>query len=300
MGKKAWMFSGQGNQEIGRGRELLESFKEIRDVAKKAEDITNRPIRKIMSYGPKELLDQTSNTQIAVVVVSLGLLAVRLNKRRVERPDYVIGHSVGEGPAAVAAEAMDQESVLTWTRERGIAMEEEGALHPGKMAAILGMKDAVVERIARTNGAYVANYNIPDQQTVITGGMDEVDAASVEAEAEGAKRVIPLEVTIGAHSPLLAGAVERVARAMDGLKISDPRAIIAANVGKLVTLGSELRTLLPEQLQLPVKFGQSIALLHKEGVTEFVEFGYTDVLSRMVKRQLRGESVIVRHAQDDI
>lgn len=300
MSKKAWMFSGQGTQEVGMGRELLEAFKEVADVAKKAEDVTNRPVRKMMLEGPKDLLDRTSNTQIAVVVISLGLLAVYLKKHRDERPDFVIGHSVGEGPAAAAAESMDVESTLVWTHERGLAMEEEGARNPGKMAAILGMKDAVVERIARTTGAYVANYNVTDQQTVISGGADEVDAGIDAANEQGAKKVVPLDVTVPAHTPLLAGAIDRVSKAMDGIHVLDPIVPIAANAARFITSGNELKAALPEQLRLPVKFSQSIELLRNDGVTEFLEFGHTDVLSRIVKRQLRGEDPIVRHAKDDL
>jgi [acyl-carrier-protein] S-malonyltransferase len=195
---------------------------------------------------------------------------------------------------------MSYEAALLWVHERGLAMEEEGRRNPGKMAAILGMRDVIVESIAGANRAHVANYNIPDQQAVISGGIEEVDSASEEAAREGARKVVPLEVTVPAHTPLLEGAVERVTGVVNGLDISDPLTPIAANTARIIHKAAELRVLLPGQLTLPVRFGESIKQLREKGVTHFREFGHGDVLSAMVRRQFRGEEIITQHAKDDL
>ncbi|MBI2592526.1 ACP S-malonyltransferase [Candidatus Saccharibacteria bacterium] len=296
--KKAWMFSGQGTQEVGMARELMDAFPEFLAVITRADRITGRPISGMMRNGPKEFLDRTSNTQIAVVAVSLGLLAVYRKRHKAEIPDYVIGHSVGEGAAAVAADAIDEEDALAWVNERGLTMEEEGKRHPGKMAAILGLKDAVVERITANNGSVVANYNIPDQQIVVSGGNDEVDRTIEEANEEGARRTVVLGVTIPAHSPLMSGGIERVARFMNSIRVKDPSVPIAANIGRIITLADQLKDAYPNQLKLPVRWSQSVEELYEAGVRQFREFGHGDVLSSMVKRQLKDKGVHVEHAED--
>jgi [acyl-carrier-protein] S-malonyltransferase len=297
-GKKAFIFPGQGSQEVGMGRELYEASKDVRGLFAKAEEITNRPIRKITFEGPKNLLDRTSNTQVALLVVSLGMLAVYLKKHQ-GSPDFVAGHSAGEIAAAVAAGSMTEEEAIDLINERGLAMQQAGDEHPGGMAAILKMRDQDVERIAADNGAYVANYNITDSQLVVSGESSAVAATAAEAAEEGAKAVT-LDVTIPAHTIFMNGALERVRTKAESIHVLDPIIPIVANrTGQVITRASDLIEGLPEQLVHPVKWAQSVDFMHREGVREFIEIGSRNVLQAMVKRQLPSGDSSVRHAQDE-
>lgn len=301
--KTAFLFPGQGSQEVGMAKTLL-GDNYFDNLVKKAEEITNRPISRILD-GPKEVLDRTSNTQIAVVLVSLGLLAAyhrsrASEKRETSQVDFVAGHSVGELTALAASGAADEEDVIFLANERGLAMEEAGAEHPGGMAAIIGLSDQSVEEITADNDAYVANYNIPDQQIVVSGLKKGVIETGKQAKGKGGL-VVPLAVTIPAHTPLMSGAVERVKTAINSIKIVDPVIPIIANrTGRIVTKAEELRDMLPNQLRLPVRWGAGIEFMYDEGVMEYTEVGPSNILKSMVSRHLRGRGVIVRHAQTEI
>ena len=280
-------------------RKLYEQSKEVQSLFKRAEDITNRPIRKTTFEGPKNLLDRTSNTQVAILVVSLGILAVYLKKHH-EKPDFVAGHSAGEVAAAVAAGSMTEDAAIELIHERGLAMEQAGEEYPGSMAAILGMEDERVERLAREHGVYVANYNVTDSQLVLSGEHGAVSEAAAKASSEGA-RGIPLDVTIPAHTILMQGALSKVREKIGSVQMLEPIIPIVANrTGQAITKANELVEGLPEQLVHPVKWAQSVDFMHQQGVREFIEFGPKNVLSGMVKRQLRGREGSVSRAEDEI
>lgn len=266
------------------GKALHDKHKEVQDLFDKATNLTKRDIRKIVFEGPKDVLDKTSNTQVAILVVSLGILAVYLKKHR-EQPDYVTGHSVGEITAAVTAGAITEEDAIALTFERGLAMEQVGAENPGGMAAILGVPDAEVEELAREHGIYVANYNIPDSQAVVSGKQTGIQSI---LETMG-RRGRELAVTIAAHSPEMAGAVQRVEHKIESISYKDLLDIpaIANRTGQLAAKLSDLE--LPKQLIRSVRWGQGIEAALDEGATEFTEFSPATVLSDMVRRHLKNK-----------
>jgi [acyl-carrier-protein] S-malonyltransferase len=296
--KRAWMFPGQGSQEVGMGGKILETA-EMKSLLAKAEAITGRPIGDIMKNGPKELLDRTSNTQVAVLVVSLGAMAVYLKHRRGKEPDFVIGHSVGEVAAAVAAGSISEDDAIAFIYERGLAMEAAVYENPGGMSAILGVSYESVELTAAQNGAHLANYNIPDQQAVISGTEDAVAGTEKQISEAGAK-VIRLPVSIPAHSPLMQSATTRVKDAISGLHIKDTVVPMVSNAsGQLIHKANDLKDHLPNQLTMPVRWSQGIDFLHGKGVTEFIEIGPKAVLSGMVRRHLREKTdILVIKAED--
>jgi [acyl-carrier-protein] S-malonyltransferase len=200
------------------------------------------------------------------------------------RPDYVVGHSVGEFAALAAAEAMTTEEALALVRERGLAMAEAARKRPGSMAAILGLEDEIVESLCRKIiGVWPANYNSPGQ-IVVSGEDPAVDECCAEAEEAGARRAVKLKVSGAFHSPLVASAAHRLKPAIERVRFSEPIAPFMSTVTAKVEPAQKMASLLVEQLTAPVKFTQATSGLIREGVRTFVEVGPGNVLSGLVKR----------------
>jgi [acyl-carrier-protein] S-malonyltransferase len=200
------------------------------------------------------------------------------------KPDFVIGHSVGEFAALAAAGALKVEEAIGLVRERGLAMAEAAKTNPGSMAAILGLDDEVVERICRRIlNVWPANYNCPGQ-IVVSGENPAVDLACEAAEIEGARRAVKLRVSGAFHSPLVARAADRLRPALDRVKFSEPSAPFVSTVTARIENAKRMGPLLVEQLTAPVRFTQAAQELVREGVHTFVEVGPGNVLSGLVKR----------------
>ena len=209
------------------------------------------------------------------------LAAIR--ERGIE-PDYVVGHSVGEFAALAAANAMSVEEALTLVRERGIAMAEAAAQHPGSMAAILGLEDEVVETLCRQIlGVWPANYNCPGQ-IVVSGENNAVDECIERAQEEGARRTVKLKVSGAFHSPLVARAADRLRPAIEKVKFQEPTAPFMSTVTARLESAQRMAPLLVDQLTAPVRFTQAASELMKDGVKTFVEVGPGNVLSGLVRR----------------
>src|SRR5204863_1812270 len=199
-------------------------------------------------------------------------------------PDYVVGHSVGEFAALAAASALETEETIALVRERGIAMAEAAAQHPGSMAAILGLEDEVVETLCRQIlGVWPANYNCPGQ-IVVSGENLAVDECIERAQERGARRAVKLKVSGAFHSPLVARAADRLRPAIDRVKFEDPVAPFMSTVTARLESAQRMAPLLVDQLTAPVRFTQAASELMREGVKTFVEVGPGNVLSGLVKR----------------
>jgi [acyl-carrier-protein] S-malonyltransferase len=220
--------------------------------------------------------------QPALVATSLAMLAA-IRDRGIE-PDFVVGHSVGEFAALAAAEAISLEDAIALVRERGLAMAEAAAAHPGSMAAILGLEDEVVENLCRgILGVWPANYNCPGQ-IVVSGENPAVDECIERAQEAGARRAVKLKVSGAFHSPLVARAADRLRPAIDRVKFEDPVAPFMSTVTARLESAHRMAPLLVDQLTAPVRFTQSATELVREGVRTFVEVGPGNVLSGLVKR----------------
>ena len=282
MTKIAFCFPGQGSVEMGMGRDVAEAVPEARSVYERGSAASGLDLERLCFHAePGELVD-TAVQQPALVATSLAMLAA-VRARGIE-PDFVVGHSVGEFAALAAAEAMSIEDALALVRERGMAMAEAAARHPGSMAAILGLDDEVVETLCRKIlGVWPANYNCPGQ-IVVSGENDAVDECCERAQEEGARRAVKLKVSGAFHSPLVARAADRLRPAIERVRFQEPVAPFMSTVTARVESAQRLAPLLVDQLTAPVRFTQAASELMKEGVRTFVEVGPGNVLSGLVKR----------------
>jgi [acyl-carrier-protein] S-malonyltransferase len=292
MSATALVFPGQGSQEVGMGRDLAATYAAARHLYEKADDILGQALSRLCFEGPREALDDTVNTQPALFVTSLAVLEVLRTEGKLPAPEahLVAGHSLGELTALTAAGAMEFADGLRLVRERGRLMKLAGEQNSGGMAAVLKAKETDVEKACREASAEVgqpvqiANYNSPGQ-VVISGHGEALDRATSLLRAQGIRRIIPLAVSIAAHSPLMAVVMKEYRAAVDGTAIGTPCIPVVANISArpLLDVG-EIRDELAGQLTWPVRWVASVQWMVEQGVTRFVEIGPKDVLTKLIQR----------------
>jgi [acyl-carrier-protein] S-malonyltransferase len=260
------------------------------DVFERGSEAAGLDLQYLCFEAPEAELVETEIQQPALVATSLAVLAAI--RARGIKPDFVVGHSVGEFAALASAGALKFEEAIALVRERGLAMAEAAKKNPGSMAAILGLDDEVVERICRRIlNVWPANYNCPGQ-IVVSGENPAVDEACEAAEEEGARRAVKLRVSGAFHSPLVARAADRLRPALDKVKFAEPSAPFMSTVTARIEDAKRMGPLLVEQLTAPVRFTQAAQELLREGVQTFVEVGPGNVLSGLIKRIDRNAQTI--------
>jgi [acyl-carrier-protein] S-malonyltransferase len=283
----ALVFPGQGSQSVGMARALREG--PGNDVFRTADEALGERLSDIIADGPAELLDRTENSQPAILAASVAFHRAWTGKATalgLPVPSYHAGHSMGQYSAMVAAGVLDLPDAVRLVRLRGqLAQEHAGG---GTMAAIIGLDDARLPELAqagRAIGAFeIANRNSPGQ-VVISGDRDAVEAACETAKALGAKRAIVLPISIAAHSPLMAGAVDGMRSALDRLTVRDPAVPLLANGdARLLTTATDCRTELLEHLTGGVDWVRTVRTMADDGVDTFVEVGPGKVLTNLIKR----------------
>jgi [acyl-carrier-protein] S-malonyltransferase len=280
--KIAFCFPGQGSQDVGMGRAIAAEYPEARAVFEQASEAVGFDVARLCFEGPIEELTRTEKQQPALVATSIACL------RAVEslgiKPDFVIGHSVGEYSALAAAEALADKDALALVGERGRATAEAAQERPGAMAAVLGLEDAVVEELcASIENVWPANYNCPGQ-VVVSGEGSAVDLLLERAGEAGARKTVKLRVSGAFHSPLVEGAAKRLRPALESVTFSEPATPFMSTVTARVEDAQRLVDLLVQQLTGPVKFTQAVRGLIQEGVELFVEIGPGQVLSGLLRR----------------
>lgn len=290
----AFLFPGQGSQHVGMIQEVAAAFPAARQALQEADAVLDMNLAQIMAEGPEERLTDTINAQPALLAASVAVMrAVEAEAGALTAGGgeavFVAGHSLGEYTALVAAGSLSYADGLRLVRERGRLMKAAGDAAPGMMVAVLGLDEPQVAAVCaavRTEGgvAQVANDNCPGQ-IVISGDKPGMEAAMAALSAAGAKKVVPLAVSIAAHSPLMQPAATALHDAIMATPMLPPQAPLIANTSaQPLTSVDAIRAELTAQLTGSVRWTESLQQLIAAGVTTFVEVGAGDVLTSLVKR----------------
>ena len=283
---KAYVFTGQGAQFCGMGKDLYENYPIAKEYFEKAHEILGFRITDTMFNGSEEELRQTRVTQPAVFLHSV-IQTIVLGKEF--KPEMVAGHSLGEFSALTAAGALSFEDGLKLVYKRAMAMQMACEMQQSTMAAVLGLADDVVENIcneinATGNIVVAANYNCPGQ-VVISGSIEGVTKACEALKAAGAKRALPLNVSGAFHSPIMQPAKEELEKAINSTPFNTPVCPVYQNVdAKPHTAPEEIKANLISQLTAPVRWTPTITNMINDGAKEFIECGPGSVQQGLISK----------------
>jgi len=290
----AFVFPGQGSQAVGMLDDLFEKYPQIQHQFSRASDILNVDLFEMVARDPHNLLNLTEYTQPALLTTSVAIWNL-WNEQSEIRPTYMAGHSLGEYSALVCAGALDFEDAVLLTHKRGQYMQQAVPEGTGAMAAVLGLDDNVVVDLCQQadSGGNVsaANFNSPGQ-VVISGAKEAVEKASELAKEKGAKRVMPLPVSVPSHCQLMQPAAEKLAEDLETVNIKSPDFPVIHNVDVLPHISpNEIKKALVEQLYKSVKWSQTNQFLMENNIINITECGPNKVLSGLAKRTNRAWNI---------
>jgi [acyl-carrier-protein] S-malonyltransferase len=301
-GRIAFIFPGQGSQEVGMGTALAAAYPEAEAAFAEAEaafaataDGTVGPsLRAMLAEGPEELLTLTEHAQPAILAVSVA--AARVLQTRGLEPAFVAGHSLGEYSAHVAAGTFSLADGVSIVRRRGRYMQEAVPVGTGAMAAVIGLDETLVEQACReaAEGQVVspANLNSPGQ-IAIAGHAAAVARASERAKALGARKVVPLTVSAPFHCALMTPAQDRLEPELRTLRVQAPRVPVVANVDATAKRDAAAAIdALVSQVSSRVRWVDVVQRLAAEGVTHYIEVGPGTVLAGFIKRIQKGAHIV--------
>ena len=284
----AFIFPGQGSQTVGMGKDLAAGYLVAKQTFDEADSILGFFLSKLMWEGPAEELNETVNTQPALYLHSIAAYRT-FSSLSTLQPAAVAGHSLGELSALTASGALSFADGLRLVRTRGELMKRAGDLNPGGMAAILGVDIPTLDKVCAEASTVdeivqVANDNCPGQ-VVISGHKPALERAMAGAKAAGAKRALPLPVSIAAHSPLMDSIQQEWNAAVDACAINDAVIPVMGNVhADVIRTADELRADIKAQMQSRVRWTESVQGMSGNGIQTYVEVGSGTVLLGLIKR----------------
>lgn len=280
-----FVFPGQGSRAVGMGKALYEQFDSVKKLYAEASEVLGYDVAKMSFEGPAEELNKTHVTQPCLLTASIAACTVLAEKGI--KPSVVAGHSLGEYSALVAAGSIAFKDAVKMVETRGLIMQDAVPSGTGLMAAILGIDRAKLDEIcAGVSEGYVgvANYNCPGQ-TVISGEKAAVEVAMAKAKEAGAKRALPLAVSVPSHCRLMEPAGVKFGELLNAVPVSDAQVKFVNNVdAKELSSASDIRASLVRQLSQSVLWEDCVKTIAASGVTTFIEVGPGKVLGGLIKR----------------
>ncbi|WP_371694972.1 ACP S-malonyltransferase [Pasteurella multocida] len=288
MKKFAMVFPGQGSQAVGMLAELATEYPVVEETFKQASDVLGYDLWQLVQQGPAEELNKTWQTQPALLAASVAIYRVWQEKYPHLKPDVMAGHSLGEYSALVCAGALDFQDAVKLVELRGKLMQQAVPEGTGAMYAIIGLdNEAIISACAdAAQGEVVSavNFNSPGQ-VVIAGAKAAVERAAAACKDAGAKRALPLAVSVPSHCALMKPAADQLAVSLDNIAIRTPTTAVINNVDVACeTENSEIRHALVRQLYSPVRWTETVERMAKHGVQVLVEVGPNKVLTGLTKR----------------
>ena len=291
MPKLAFVFPGQGSQEVGMGKDLIKNYKETNELFNEANIALKDEgfdLKKLCLEGPEKELTKTINAQPAVLTISIILYKL-LQKNNIN-PSIVAGHSLGEYSALVAASSLEFEEAIKLVRKRGQYMQSATPLGTGSMAAIISLQKDKIEELIKKASKFgtieIANYNSP-YQIVVSGKSEVIDQLLLLGEEEEEINIVPLKVSAPFHSSLMRKAKENLASYIENVNIQKPKIPVICNVtADYVKTKEEIKDALIEQVIHPIKWVDIIKKMNSEGINYFIEVGPGNVLKKLIKQIL--------------
>jgi|TARA_B110000240_G_scaffold141374_1_gene156423 [acyl-carrier-protein] S-malonyltransferase len=299
------IFPGQGSQFVGMGKDLYDKYSLVQDLFKEADDTLGFSLSNLILNGSKEELDLTENTQPAIFLISYSIFKLIKEEFKINlnKANFFAGHSLGEYSALASAGSLSFSDTLKILKIRGRTMQSSVPKGVGGMVAILGSEIEIVEKIIQDNKSkyecFIANDN-SEGQIVLSGNNGDLEKMMIDLKSANVKN-IKLPVSAPFHCKLMNKATLIMNEEISKLNFKESKNILISNVtGKEILNSNELKDLLVKQIENRVRWRESVLLMIRKGVSQFIEIGPGKVLSGLVKRIDRNVKVSAINTEEDI